>query len=137
MRRANKTCLHLQRKNGRRISRHCVLLPAKPRRVGSQFQLGIWTHAYAWTDSPHAHHRIEGLTPETHAAYSRDALGMILKACPEIQGLTLRVHGESGIPEGSYPFWKTLFEAISGLRSQDRNRHACQGSQPDHDRYGD
>jgi hypothetical protein len=24
------------------------------------------------------------------------------------------VHGESGIPEGSYPFWKTLFEAISG-----------------------
>ena len=67
-----------------------------------------------WTDSPHAHHRIEGLTPETHAAYCRDALAMILKACPEIQGLTLRVHGESGIPEGSYPFWKTLFEAISG-----------------------
>jgi hypothetical protein len=37
-----------------------------------------------------------------------------LKECPQIQGLTLRVHGESGIPEGSYPFWKTLFEAISG-----------------------
>ncbi len=81
---------------------------------GLEFQLGIWTHAYEWTDSPHAHHHIEGLTPETHAAYSRDALAMILKACPEIQGLTLRVHGESGIPEGSYPFWKTLFEAISG-----------------------
>jgi hypothetical protein len=81
---------------------------------GLQFQLGIWTHAYQWTDSPHAHHRIEGLTPENHAAYSRDALAMILKACPQIQGLTLRVHGESGIPEGSYPFWKTLFEAISG-----------------------
>ena len=81
---------------------------------GLQFQLGIWTHAYEWTDSPHAHHRIDGLTPQTHAAYSRDALAMILKACPEIQGLTLRVHGESGIPEGSYPFWKTLFEAISG-----------------------
>ncbi len=81
---------------------------------GLQFQLGIWTHAYQWTDSPHAHHRIEGLTPETHAAYCRDALAIILKDCPEIQGLTLRVHGESGIPEGSYPFWKTLFEAISG-----------------------
>jgi hypothetical protein len=81
---------------------------------GLEFQLGIWTHAYEWTDSPHAHHRIDGLTPETHAAYSRDALSMILKACPEIQGLTLRVHGESGIPEGSYSFWKTLFEAISG-----------------------
>ena len=81
---------------------------------GLEFQLGIWTHAYQWTDSPHADHRIEGLTPKTHAAYCRDALAIILKTCPEIQGLTMRVHGESGIPEGSYPFWKTLFEAISG-----------------------
>ena len=87
---------------------------AETSRRGLQFQLGIWTHAYDWTDSPDAHHRIEGLTPETHASYCRDALAIILKACPEIQGLTLRVHGESGIPEGSYPFWKTLFEAISG-----------------------
>jgi hypothetical protein len=81
---------------------------------GLQFQLGLWTHAYQWTDSPNAHHRIDGLTPETHAAYCRDALAILLKECPQIQGLTLRVHGESGIPEGSYPFWKTLFEAISG-----------------------
>ena len=81
---------------------------------GLEFQLGIWTHAYQWTDSPHAHHRIEGLTPQTHAAYCRDALAIILKDCPEIQGLTLRVHGESGIPEGSYDFWRTLFDAISG-----------------------
>jgi hypothetical protein len=81
---------------------------------GLQFQLGLWTHAYEWTDSPKAHHRIEGLTAQTHAAYCRDALAILLKECPQIQGLTLRVHGESGIPEGSYPFWKTLFEAISG-----------------------
>ena len=81
---------------------------------GLQFQLGIWTHAYAWTDSPNAYHRIEGLTPETHPKYCRDALAIILKECPQIQGLTMRVHGESGIPEGSYGFWKTLFEAISG-----------------------
>ncbi len=89
-------------------------IAAETARRGLQFQLGIWTHAYQWTDSPHADHRIEGLTPENHAPYSRDALAIILKNCPEIQGLTLRVHGESGIPEGSYPFWKTLFEAISG-----------------------
>ncbi|MEP6756462.1 MAG: hypothetical protein ABJA67_13235, partial [Chthonomonadales bacterium] len=81
---------------------------------GLEFQLGIWTHAYEWTKSPDAHHRIDGLTPETHAAYCRDALAIILKKCPGIQGLTLRVHGESGVPEGSYPFWQTLFEAISG-----------------------
>jgi hypothetical protein len=80
---------------------------------GLHFQLGIWTHAYKWTDSPHAYHRIDGLTPETHAAYCRDALAVILKEVPEIEGLTMRVHGESGIPEGSYDFWKTLFEAIT------------------------
>ncbi len=81
---------------------------------GLHFQLGIWTHAYQWTDSPNGYHRIDGLSPEIHARYCRDALAIILKECPEIQGLTMRVHGESGIPEGSYDFWKILFEAISG-----------------------
>jgi hypothetical protein len=92
---------------------------------GLHFQLGIWTHAYEWTASPNAYHHIDGLTPETHAAYCRDALAIILKECPEIQGLTMRVHGESGIPEGSYPFWKTLFEAIAGAgRKLDVDMHA-------------
>ena len=92
---------------------------------GLHFQLGIWTHAYKWTDSPNAYHRIEGLTPETHAAYCRDALAIILKECPEIQGLTMRVHGESGIPEGSYDFWTTLFEAIKGCgRTVEIDMHA-------------
>lgn len=89
-------------------------IAAETARRGMEFQLGIWTHAYAWTDSPHSDHQIVGLTPEIHAAYCRDALAAVLKACPQITGLTLRIHGESGIPEGSYPFWQTLFEAISG-----------------------
>ena len=92
---------------------------------GLHFQLGIWTHAYKWTDSPHAYHSIEGLTPETHATYCRDALAIILKECPEIEGLSMRVHGESGIPEGSYPFWKTLFEAIANCgRNVEIDMHA-------------
>jgi hypothetical protein len=92
---------------------------------GLHFQLGIWTHAYQWTDSPDAYHTIEGLTPETHARYCRDALAIILRECPEIQGLTMRVHGESGIPEGSYPFWKTLFEAVAGAgRTIEIDMHA-------------
>jgi hypothetical protein len=89
-------------------------IAAETAKRGLDFQLGIWTHAYQWTASPDAYHHIDGLTPETHAEYCRDALALILKECPEIQGLTMRVHGESGIPEGSYSFWKTLFEAISG-----------------------
>lgn len=81
---------------------------------GLHFQLGIWTHAYQWTDSPKAYHRIEGLSAETHATYCRDALAIVLRECPQIQGLTLRVHGESGVPEGSYEFWRVLFAAVAG-----------------------
>ena len=81
---------------------------------GLDFQLGIWTHAYEWTASPNSDHHILGLTPETHASYCRDALAELLKLCPEIKGVTLRIHGESGIPEGSYGFWETLFEAFHG-----------------------
>jgi hypothetical protein len=92
---------------------------------GLHFQLGIWTHAYKWTDSPNAYHRIDGLTGETHAAYCRDALAVILKEVPEIEGLTMRVHGESGIPEGSYDFWRTLFEAIQNCgRTVEIDMHA-------------
>ncbi len=86
-------------------------------RRGLEFQLGIWTHAYQWTDSPDSDHHIIGLTPETHAAYCRDALALLLESCPQITGLTMRIHGESGIPEGSYSFWKTLWEAVPAART--------------------
>lgn len=81
---------------------------------GLDFQLGIWTHAWEWTESPHSDHIISGLKDWADgAAYSRDALAMLLKECPQITGVTLRVHGESGVPEGSYPFWQTVFEAFA------------------------
>jgi hypothetical protein len=100
-------------------------IAAETARRGMQFQLGIWTHAYAWTDSPHSTHHIVGLTPDTHAAYCRDALSALLQLCPQITGVTLRVHGESGIPEGSYSFWQTLFEAFrSGGRKIEIDMHA-------------
>lgn len=81
-------------------------------RRGLHFQLGLWTHAYKWTNSPEVNYTIEGLTPETHAAYCRAALETLLKACPSIRGVTFRVHGESGVAEGSYEFWKTVFEGV-------------------------
>jgi hypothetical protein len=85
---------------------------------GMEFQLGIWMHGYQWIDSPKPNYTIEGLTPETHAAYCRDALAALLKACPAISGVTLRVHGESGVEEGSYDFWKTVFSGapLSGRK---------------------
>jgi hypothetical protein len=92
---------------------------------GLDFQLGLWTHAYQWHDSPHANYTISGLTPETHAAYCRDALRTVLDACPSIRGLALRVHGESGVAEGSYDFWKTVFSAAEASgRRVEINLHA-------------
>src|SRR5262249_24782228 len=72
-----------------------------------------------------ANYTISGLTPQTHAAYCRDALQALLKACPAISSLTFRVHGESGVAEGSYDFWKTVFDGVvnSGRRIE-INMHA-------------
>ncbi|MGH9511630.1 MAG: hypothetical protein ACRD2U_05790 [Terriglobales bacterium] len=85
---------------------------------GIDFQLGIWTHGYQWGPASRANYVIEGLTTENHAAYCRDALTALLKACPDISGVTLRTHAESGVREGNYSFWKTVFEGVprSGRR---------------------
>ncbi len=81
---------------------------------GLDFQLGIWTHTYRWTDSPQVNYTIDGLDDEHHASYSRDALTAVLKACPSIGGVTIRTHGESGVAEGNYDFWKTVFQGAAG-----------------------
>ncbi len=81
--------------------------------VGLDFQLGLWTHTYKCSDSPEINYTVEGLTPERHAAYCRDALGQLLTECPSIGGVTFRVHGESGIPEGNHRFWDTVWDGIS------------------------
>lgn len=80
---------------------------------GLDFQLGIWTQAYQWVDSPNANFVIQGLTADNHAAYCRDAISTLLQACPSIAGVTFRVHGESGVPEGSYDFWREVFGGVS------------------------
>ena len=79
---------------------------------GIEFELGIWMHGYQMPNSPRARNVIEGLTAENHAAYCRDALTAVLQACPAISSVGLRIHGESGIAEGSYDFWRTVFDGV-------------------------
>ncbi|MFL6450797.1 MAG: hypothetical protein ACJ746_24410 [Bryobacteraceae bacterium] len=79
---------------------------------GIDFQLGLWMHGYQWPKTPRVRYMIEGLTKENHAAYCRDALTAVLKACPAISSVGLRIHGESGIAEGSYDFWNTIFTGV-------------------------
>lgn len=79
---------------------------------GIDFQLGLWCHQHEFADSPAVNHRIEGLNRDNHANYCRDALAALLKACPNVAGVTFRIHGESGIAEGSYGFWRTVFDGV-------------------------
>jgi hypothetical protein len=87
-------------------------------RRGLDFQLGLWCHGYEWTDSPRANYTISGLNAKSHGAYCRDALAAVLRACPSITGVTFRIHGESGVAEGNYEFWATVFDGAkrSGRR---------------------
>jgi hypothetical protein len=80
---------------------------------GLDFQLGIWMHGYVWENSPNPNYTIEGLNKENHGPYCRDALAALLKACPAVKGVTLRIHGESGVEEGSYEFWKAVFDGVT------------------------
>ena len=81
---------------------------------------------------PSPHRRPDARRPTP--PYCRDALARCCRSCPAIQGLTLRVHGESGIPEGSYDFWRTVFQGIVQRGPADRDRHACQGHGQQDDR---
>jgi hypothetical protein len=81
-------------------------------KAGLEFQLGLWMHGYQWENSPHPNYTIEGLNGENHGPYCRDALAALLRACPAISGVTFRVHGESGVTEGSYSFWGTVFDGV-------------------------
>ncbi|MFC1764305.1 hypothetical protein ACFL6U_19805 [Planctomycetota bacterium] len=82
---------------------------------GLQFQLGLWSHGRDWKNSERVNFPIKGLTAENHGPYCRDALALLLKECPSISGVTLRVHDESGVPEGELGFWRVVFEAFKDL----------------------
>jgi hypothetical protein len=85
---------------------------------GIDFQLALWSHGADWPDSDDVNYPLTGLDDENHAAYCRDGLVEILKACPSISGTTFRVHSESGVPHGSDDFWRVLFQAhgLSGRK---------------------
>jgi hypothetical protein len=80
---------------------------------GLEFHVGLWMHGYEWIESPHANYTVEGLDKSTHGPYCRDAVRMLLKEVPEISGLTFRIHGESGVQEGSFDFWRMVFDGVA------------------------
>ena len=91
---------------------------------GLDFQLGLWMHGYDWPASPGVA-MIEGLTPDIHGAYCRDALALLLKELPAVSSVSIRIHGESGVKEGNYGFWKTVFDGVTAAgRPVEMDLHA-------------
>ena len=87
-------------------------ISSESKRRGIHFQLAIWTSAYQMVDCPYENYPILGMSEANHAAYTRDGLCALLKACPDIDGVTLRLHYESGIPEPAHEFWRVVFEGV-------------------------
>ncbi len=82
---------------------------------GIHFQLGLWNHAYEMLDSPEVRYPISGVTQDNHAQYCAAALEQLLRSCPSIDGLTLRVHYEGGVPEPGHEFWRIVMSAVTGI----------------------
>jgi hypothetical protein len=81
-------------------------------RRGLDFRIGLWTHGYDFDEVPRANYQVRGITKENHATYCRDALRQLIASVPGMTGITIRVHVEAGVPEGSYDFWTTVFEGF-------------------------
>jgi hypothetical protein len=95
------------------------------KRRGMHFQLAIWTSCYQMTGCPHENYPIQGMNEKNLAPYTRDALRTLLRACPEIDGVTFRLHYESGIPEPAHEFWKVVFEGVKDCgRTIEMDLHA-------------
>ncbi len=98
---------------------------------GLEFNLGIWMHGYEWLNSPNPNYTIAGLNPDNHTAYCRAAIRTLFQACPAITGATLRVHGESGVAEGTYGFWQEIFAGVADVgRPLELDLHAKGIDQP-------
>ena len=94
---------------------------------GLDFQFGMWTHAFEWYESEDAPYTIEGLDADRHAVYCGEAIRILLDACPSIGGLTIRTHGESGVPERSWDILARRVRRHRRRRPHGRSRPPREG----------
>lgn len=83
---------------------------------GIEFFLGLWNHALSPELEPHENLRypVTGLAADDIADYSAQALEALLRECPDIAGVTFRVHYEGGVHETiRTSFWTKVFEGIA------------------------
>jgi len=94
-------------------------IATETKRRGLHFQLALWTHAYEFKDSPDVNYTISGLRLDNHVEYCRAALIKLIETIPEIDGVTFRSHSESGIPGGSWEFWRVIYDGVKRASDKD------------------
>ena len=121
---------HLPDEERDRTSRCCGTSAARRPRTASTS-----SSASGRTATPGPTARMPTTPSRTHA---REPGGLLPRrargraaACPDITGVTLRTHYESGVHEGSYAFWKTISRACrdpaGGWRSNCTPRDSTRG----------
>lgn len=81
-------------------------------RYGIEFGISMWNHAANLMESPDATHVVEGITAQNTGEYCRWAIREVLERCPKITWVSFRLNYESGIDEGSYDFWASVFAGV-------------------------
>ena len=107
----------INKKNRKKNLNMLKFISDEAKNRGLDFQLALWTQRYDFDDVPKANYQIKNV-PKNYAEYCKDSLEIILDKCPSINGLTLRVHVECGIPERDYKFWETYFKPIKKLKRE-------------------
>jgi hypothetical protein len=82
---------------------------------GIDFNLGLWMQAPVprWSAPVRVHDLPEGMKL---AEYCATGLARILKACPSIRGVQLRMNEEAGVkPEEQTDFYRPMFQAMRGI----------------------
>ena len=76
---------------------------------GIDFTFGVWQqHSYEYGES-----LVEGLSLDILADYCELGMAKVLKACPDISGVQLRVNSESGIEaEDSPAFFRSIYSGV-------------------------
>jgi len=80
------------------------------RHRGLHFTLGIWQQH----DNGYGDAMVEGLDEDIRADCNALGLYRMLEACPDIDGLQLRMNYEAGVPENQQgTYWQKQFDAIA------------------------
>ena len=92
---------------------------------GIEFKVGIWDHIYRGGvqsggitqeefDKLDKGYLVQGVQAETLSAYTKAALSKFIELVPDIDGLQLRMHNESGLKRGEEmaEFWREVFGMI-------------------------